>query len=434
MERRSHESPMEFEYDNKGGRVDSNSPFLRNGAPRLASFKTDHAVPNSFDRLTQASSPSRTNGAQPKQFPQTPTMKPATIFPFSGMRDTSTFDFSSGPENQSSPENADNDETPEPTRHGIQAFVNENVTVDRGHRTPSPTKRFSLTDTLKRFSPSRSNFRKRHDRELVSKRVHKRKRRELERDNQISYRRPSDSSGSEEKFRSEKGPNSSQTFYPNLHAILDTLTKYPYLPHLISYYAQTTMNLVYGFALCYLAYTFWATIRSDVDMKTEEQAIKMMADMAVCAREYIQNRCNVESRVPAMETLCENWDSCMNRDPYKVGRARVSAQTFAEIFNSFIEPISLKAMIFILTLIFGTIYISNFAFNSYRKTQPTPPEYRHPYQYEQVQDNGRLQYHTPMPERKYLELLPAGELGHENGNGNGNGNGSRSPSKSYGYR
>jgi len=35
----------------------------------------------------------------------------------------------------------------------------------------------------------------------------------------------------------------------------------------------------------------------------------------------------------------------MNRDPNSVGRAKISAHTFAQIFNSFIEPISYKAMV-----------------------------------------------------------------------------------------
>jgi len=35
----------------------------------------------------------------------------------------------------------------------------------------------------------------------------------------------------------------------------------------------------------------------------------------------------------------------MSRDPREVARARVSAETFAEILNSFVEPISYKAMV-----------------------------------------------------------------------------------------
>lgn len=98
----------------------------------------------------------------------------------------------------------------------------------------------------------------------------------------------------------------------------------------------------------------------------------------------------------------------MNRDPTQVGRARVSAETFAEIINSFIEPISYKTMVgllkfllldfisfrwclelfsigidtkikfkqfFCLLTVFGGIFFSNFAFGFYRAkalNHPTP--------------------------------------------------------------
>jgi hypothetical protein len=67
--------------------------------------------------------------------------------------------------------------------------------------------------------------------------------------------------------------------------------------------------------------------------------------MAVCSKEYLENRCAPSTRVPAMEKACLAWEKCMNRDPTVVGRARVSAETFAEIINSFIEPISYKTMV-----------------------------------------------------------------------------------------
>ncbi|GAB5593360.1 hypothetical protein Unana1_08260 [Umbelopsis nana] len=45
-----------------------------------------------------------------------------------------------------------------------------------------------------------------------------------------------------------------------------------------------------------------------------------------------------------MEQACRNWESCMIRDPLIVGRAKVSAETFAEIINGFVDPISYKSM------------------------------------------------------------------------------------------
>jgi hypothetical protein len=103
--------------------------------------------------------------------------------------------------------------------------------------------------------------------------------------------------------------------------------------------------------------------------------------MAVCSKEYLENRCAPNTRVPAMEKACLAWEKCMNRDPTVVGRARVSAETFAEIINSFIEPISYKTMvnlfytylmnkIFCLLAVFGSVFLSNFAFGLLRHREP----------------------------------------------------------------
>jgi len=46
-----------------------------------------------------------------------------------------------------------------------------------------------------------------------------------------------------------------------------------------------------------------------------------------------------------MVTQCGNWETCMNRDPTKVGRARVGAELLAEVVNGFVEPISWKTLV-----------------------------------------------------------------------------------------
>jgi hypothetical protein len=34
----------------------------------------------------------------------------------------------------------------------------------------------------------------------------------------------------------------------------------------------------------------------------------------VCEKNYIVNHCGQEDRVPAIETMCEKWMSCMEKD------------------------------------------------------------------------------------------------------------------------
>lgn len=60
----------------------------------------------------------------------------------------------------------------------------------------------------------------------------------------------------------------------------------------------------------------------------------------------------------------------MNRDPRVVGRARVGAETFAGVINSFVDPISWKTMGFtVVTLSFLIILTNSALFNLRAKHQ-----------------------------------------------------------------
>lgn len=147
--------------------------------------------------------------------------------------------------------------------------------------------------------------------------------------------------GGHSKFQQQQS-SSSSSFIPSLFTYLES---HPNLPHVLSYYAQFLLNVFLVFFFIYIIYSFWSTIRSDVDKKSEVVAAETLAEMAACAHQFVENRCDRATRVPAMESVCDSWERCMNKDPSSVGRARVSAHTFAEIFNSFVEPISYKAMV-----------------------------------------------------------------------------------------
>lgn len=117
------------------------------------------------------------------------------------------------------------------------------------------------------------------------------------------------------------------------------------IPLIASQYLQIFFNLSLILLLLYALFCFYLTIRRDVDQKVEEFSAQILAEISQCSRNYVENRCTLDMRVPAMERACSGWEKCMNRDSSQVGRARVSAETFAEIINSFIEPISYKTMV-----------------------------------------------------------------------------------------
>lgn len=68
----------------------------------------------------------------------------------------------------------------------------------------------------------------------------------------------------------------------------------------------------------------------------------ILEEIEQCARNYIINQCDPETRVPWLETLCNTWQACMKKDPFK---GKLSAEIIAEIITSFLEGLSYKAMV-----------------------------------------------------------------------------------------
>lgn len=81
-----------------------------------------------------------------------------------------------------------------------------------------------------------------------------------------------------------------------------------------------------------------------MDHRVQEAASEVVAQIANCHKNYMQNQCAPNFRVPAMELSCTEWERCMNQDPAKVSRAKVSAATIAEILNGFVNELHWKTM------------------------------------------------------------------------------------------
>lgn len=237
-------------------------------------------------------------------------------------------DFSSGAENMSSPENADNEDTPD--------------------NTPKSSKRNSLFGMYGRFAPSPGRGeipRLNHYSNALARRIHKRRRRDkvlgrqVEVDSDDEGDRPS---SREEQPEKQQTPPSRLTSFSDFFSLLEA---HPNVPGILSWWAQLVVNLSLFSLAVYVVFGFVSAIRSEFDQAAEEASDSILSEMAACAKSYVDNKCAGGGRLPALETVCENWERCMNRDPGKIGRAKVSAHTMAIIINSFIDPISWKAIV-----------------------------------------------------------------------------------------
>ena len=178
--------------------------------------------------------------------------------------------------------------------------------------------------------------------------VQKRRRRDGDPDVRSAPRRSNNDEDFEEHLgrgiKAQNGPETAEQmgFIPSVLTFIDA---HPGLPNTLSYYVQFLLNFFLALCVMYVLYGIFSTISNDIAERAIMESSEILAEMAVCAREFKENKCERDSRVPAMETVCNNWEQCMQRDPYKVGRSRLSAGVFAEIVNSFIEPISVKAIV-----------------------------------------------------------------------------------------
>lgn len=172
----------------------------------------------------------------------------------------------------------------------------------------------------------------------------------------------------------------------------------PQLPYILSLYLQLIFNVLIVSILLYFVYSFISTVKADVENKVDSYAADIIQEIALCSREYLRNNCQPGKRVIALEAACSQWEKCMNQDPTTVGRAKIGAETFAEIINGFIKPISWKSMTFLFLITVGSLVLTNAAFGTYRNyTQYDTPYQNHP---------QHSQHHQPPPAQTSIHQTP----------------------------
>lgn len=168
----------------------------------------------------------------------------------------------------------------------------------------------------------------------------------------------------------------------------------PRIPFVLSLYLQLLFNIVIVAILMYLLYLFVDTIGTDINNKVENYVSDISEEIALCAREYERNRCYLEhNRAPAIERTCTHWKKCMSRNPHLLGKSKLTAETFADIINGFVRPISWKALIILALISFGSLFVTNFAFGCYRNTS----EYK-------SLENDKLRDRVKICEKKFYEV------------------------------
>ncbi|KAJ5261136.1 nuclear envelope protein Brr6 [Penicillium angulare] len=400
-ELRTGEAPMEFEWTAKPA-VDPSSPFAQ-VSQHLGGQKRPHSSfespnknnsyalrpPNSKPFLFSQQEQQQQSQSRPSSLPkfgQPAFMTPRKI----------DVDFSSGAENFSSPENADNEDTPEQPARTERRNSIFNPFGRHGHSSPG---RGEITRVP----------------HFASGAVHKVQKRRLQRDKvrdkelirRVKVESDDESDGSSNsqkrggkllKRDNEHGSEVVPSRMSSFREFFALLEAHPNVPSILSWWAQLLVNLSLFSLAVWIVFTFVSAIRAEFEHAAEEVSDGILADMAKCAKDYVDNKCGGGDRLPALETVCENWERCMNRDPAKVGRAKVSAHTMAVIINNFIDPISWKAVLIFLATISTVTVVSNWSFRSFRNKHNQQDYSHHPNNYPgQPQGHNPFMHGQPLP-------------------------------------
>ncbi|OSS54348.1 hypothetical protein B5807_00566 [Epicoccum nigrum] len=437
---------MDFEYDNKQGPVDARSPFITSIAnSAVRKRELDPSAPSPFlgqgtpqrnrgplfgqaGTQSQLESPSKNPFTTPSRlrettdnFPQSAS-KPLTSIPqhissaWTPRTPAADYDFSSGGETPNTP--AQDSEQPTPDTHmagKMRLLMDSPISPKKQGRrqsffkvlknigSPSPTK--ELKEIEKEVS-------RKHYNEKMENRVAKRrstrgrskKKRAALRDNNNN---DDDDESDGEVALAQKGTSTelstaTRTYGASIAGFFHWIEAHPHLPRVLSNYIQFILNVSLGFSFIFVVYWAFKSVAADINIEATKHQSEIMVEIAQCVKNYRENRCEPETRVPAMEMACGNWETCMSRDPRKVAQAAVTVRTFARIINDFFDAFSYKSMISLTILVFGGFNLSNYAF-SFLRHQPQPQPQPQPREPPQQQPYPDFPAQPRTPHRGYLE-------------------------------
>ncbi|KOS19460.1 Nucleus export protein BRL1 [Escovopsis weberi] len=392
MERRTFESHMEWEYQDKGGPVDLTSPFAQAAARRKDNlFSSPSKLATQSTSYTPFGTPSKPPPSTSQFTPQISAC--AVAPPFRNPAFTT-------PRNAGDTTLSEVEESPAPTE--ATEFPNDSPDADRTLTvvgTPmSPSKIDKMTRysrSPRKFAPGKGDIRPPREtprKELQSMR--KRKRHNLDRDvSSVSrqlYRECWDDveSDSEESISEYVRMRHDHQQQQQQHhgqqrqrregwfgSMLHTVERYPSAPDSIYQWLQLGLNTCFILFVGFCGYSVIQAVRSDIRNANEKARLEIMSRISECQNHYTANECSKRDR-PALRIMCDEWYDCMSQDAEAIMQVKVTAKQLAEIINEFTDAMNMKAWGFffaIVLIVIFTNFLGRFGNTPHKAVPPPPP-------------------------------------------------------------
>ncbi|KAI1493619.1 Di-sulfide bridge nucleocytoplasmic transport domain-containing protein [Biscogniauxia mediterranea] len=393
MERRTYESPMDWEYQTHGP-MDPSSPFVQSarqaqskntfGSSAFGTFNQNPFMRTQSSPSKPATGPTPLN--PPSIFSGSPLKRMATAPPFRNPAFTTPrkpIDADAMSEvsaAESSPTVTDASELPD-TPDPDQCYDLSNMTL-----TPATMNKNKLL--LSKKASGKGEI----ARTIFASREKVRKRKRYNSDRDVSgYRLPyiqqgeledSDYESDESTFepgkaqKSQKKKRSEDGWFGNFLAVVQ---RHPYAPSILGYWLNLTFSFFCVMGSLYILWAIVAGLREDFAAARQAVRDEINTEIGKCIANYRDNKCEpLEQRLPAMHGLCEQWAACMSQNPDTIKNVQLGAKNIVEIVNEIIDTMSYKT-IALFVLLFAIFVFSGRSlyrtahdfpdFNSHR-TQP----------------------------------------------------------------
>ncbi|KAI0521723.1 hypothetical protein F5B22DRAFT_596002 [Xylaria bambusicola] len=364
MDRRTYESPMDWEYQNTAP-MDPSSPFAQSTRP--APERNPFGGSSSFAAYSQSGF-GRAPMTPSKPLPPTPNHQQSpSIFASArsqAQRSTTAssfrnpafttprkpFDPDALSEISASPAATDGGsdfpETPDHDQSIDMAQMTLTPASVSKHRSFSPKKASGRGEIAKPMFPTRDKVRKRKryngDKDISGYR--------------LPYKQADEGDSDYESDDSTFQPNKPQHNQKRPKSgwfgnFLSALQQNPTAPRVLGLW------LNFGFSLFCMSGTVWiiwaivSGLRADFTSARAVVRDSIVNEMSICQTHYQENKCfPVEARLPGLRKACDEWEACMNQDPSRVKNVQLGAKSIVEVINEIVDTMSYKTIILLLFL------------------------------------------------------------------------------------
>ncbi|KAI9163723.1 Nucleus export protein BRL1 [Paramyrothecium foliicola] len=363
MERRTFESPMDWEYQDRGP-VDPTSPFTHAGRTGSQSV---FSSPSKADSRSNPFLGSKATSAFPAHPPQAssfqpklsskptapPFLNPAFTTPRKPFDDVGLSEASGA---EDSPALTDLSDYPNDTPE-LDRFADVNIGSAVTPSKVDKTIRYGRSGiSPKRHAPGRGEIRSRAF--ALTDPTRKRKRHIYDRDVGSAALRQQDNFDSDTEFeRDPKGKHASrQKSGGFLASIFHAINEYPHTPYNLSQWLGFSAICLILLSAGYVLWGIISAVQSDLYNANEAARLELVSRSTECREQYTLNECS--RRLPASRERCDEWYECMNQDPEAIMRIKVTVKQFADVINEFADSLSLKAVGLIVSTVMGTVFVA----------------------------------------------------------------------------